>query len=142
MKIIKSNYLPLKICIDFFLCIILAVALLPFFLAIAIIIKATTSGSIFFTQKRVGKKLTCFKIIKFRTMVVDAENKGDMLFVFSECDKRITKIGKVLRSFSLDEIPQILNILKGDMSLVGPRPPVPYHPYKVSEYPDCFKKKI
>lgn len=106
----------------------------PFFLFIAILIKITSKGPVFFKQERLGKNGKVFKIIKFRTMVVNAETLGSGLYVFSETDKRITGIGRVLRKTSLDELPQLLNIIKGDMSLVGPRPPVTKHPYPYEDY--------
>lgn len=97
----------------------------PFFLLIPFFIKAESQGPIFFRQKRIGKDGAVFEIFKFRTMVVNAESMGDGLFNTVD-DPRVTKVGKFLRNSSLDEIPQFLNILKGDMSTVGPRPPVTY----------------
>jgi len=112
------------------------VLLSPVFLIIAILIKLTSLGPVFFLQERLGKNGKVFRIIKFRTMVVNAEKMGDGLSIRSESDQRITKIGKFLRASSLDELPQLFNVLKGEMSLVGPRPPVPYHPYKYEDYSD------
>jgi lipopolysaccharide/colanic/teichoic acid biosynthesis glycosyltransferase len=89
-----------------------------------------------------GKNGEIFKIYKFRTMVVNAEKIGDGLFVKSEQDSRITSVGKFLRATSLDELPQLINVIIGDMSLVGPRPPVPNHPYKYNEYTDFQKKRF
>ncbi len=80
-----------------------------------------------------------FKIIKFRTMIENAEKIGEGLRVSSENDNRITKIGKILRKTSLDELPQLINVVKGDMSLIGPRPPVTYHPHKYEDYPKFQK---
>lgn len=118
------------------------IALSPLFLVISIIIKITSKGPVFFKQERLGKNGKIFKIIKFRTMVINAEQIGDRLFVFTEQDARITKFGKFLRKTSLDEIPQLFNILKKDMSIIGPRPPVLYHPYKTEEYPDWSKPRF
>lgn len=95
----------------------------PIFLVIAIIIKLDSKGPIFFRQVRVGKNGKKFKIFKFRTMVVDAEKKG--LHITVDGDSRITKSGKFLRKFKIDELPQLINVLIGDMSFVGPRPEVP-----------------
>lgn len=96
---------------------------LPIFLIVAIIIKLDSKGPIFFRQVRVGKNGKEFKIIKFRTMVVDAEEKGMQITV--DGDSRITKPGNFLRKSKIDELPQLINVLIGDMSFVGPRPEVP-----------------
>ena len=106
------------------------IVLSPVILPVSIAIKLTSEGPIFFKQERVG------------TMVVNAEHIGDGLKVKEESDPRITKIGKILRRTSLDEIPQLINVLKGDMSLIGPRPPVTYHPYKVGEYDNIKKHRF
>ena len=94
--------------------------LLPLFIVIAIWIKLSSKGPVFYTQKRVGKEFKEFNLYKFRSMVVDADRKGPG--VTSSDDPRITKVGKFLRDTKLDELPQLLNVLKGEMSLVGPRP--------------------
>ena len=119
------------------------VVLLPVFALIAIAIKGTSNGPVFFVQERLGKNGEVFKILKFRTMVLNAESIGDGLFVYAGSDSRITKIGGVLRKTSMDELPQLLNVLKGDMSLVGPRPPVTYFPYNGYEaYPEWAVKRF
>ena len=110
------------------------IVLSPFFLIISLLIKVTSKGPVFFVHERVGLNGKKFKLIKFRTMVKNAE---EMIASFSKKQKkeweenyklkddpRITKIGKFLRRTSLDELPQLINILKGDMSIVGPRPVV------------------
>lgn len=122
--------------LDFVLSLIATIILSPVMLIIAIAIKIDSKGPVFFFQERLGKDGKVFKIIKFRTMVVNAENIGDGLSIKSENDDRITKVGKFLRKTSLDEIPQFINILKGEMSLIGPRPPATYFPYKVEDYPE------
>jgi lipopolysaccharide/colanic/teichoic acid biosynthesis glycosyltransferase len=94
----------------------------PLFVVIAIMIKVDSTGPVFFRQGRVGKNFRRFMIYKFRTMVVDAEKKG--LRITSGGDNRITRVGRILRKFKIDELPQLFNVLKGDMSLVGPRPEV------------------
>lgn len=107
-----------------FICSTLGLIVLsPVLLAIAIKIKTGSDGSIFFKQIRVGEKNKEFEILKFRTMVVDAEKLGRQITVGN--DNRITKIGAFLRKYKLDELPQLINVFKGDMSLVGPRPEVP-----------------
>ena len=115
----------------------------PFLLIISFIIKLTSKGTVFFLQDRLGRGGKPFKIIKFRTMVMNAEKQGDGLFVYGTTDNRITGIGRILRKTSLDEIPQLINVIKGDMSVVGPRPPVTYFPYEGYEgYPDWAKKRF
>ena len=115
----------------------------PFILIIAILVKTSSKGPIFFLQERLGRKGKVFKIIKFRTMVVNAENIGTGVKVDGKSDPRITKVGRFLRATSMDELPQLLNVVKGDMALVGPRPPVTYHPYKGYEnYPDWAKPRF
>ena len=115
----------------------------PILVIIAIAIKLTSKGSVFFRQERLGKDGKVFKILKFRTMVVNAEKIGDGLAVKSENDSRITRVGKFLRATSLDELPQLWNVLVGQMSLVGPRPPATYFPYDGYEnYPDWAKKRF
>jgi lipopolysaccharide/colanic/teichoic acid biosynthesis glycosyltransferase len=99
------------------------VILLPAFLLIAVWIKLDSPGYVFFRQTRVGQFGKEFQIYKFRTMVTAAEDFGDQLTVAQ--DQRITRCGKFLRHFKLDELPQLFNVVKGDMSLVGPRPEVP-----------------
>jgi lipopolysaccharide/colanic/teichoic acid biosynthesis glycosyltransferase len=91
---------------------------------IAILIKLDDGGAVFFVQERVGRGRKNFRCFKFRTMVVGAEKIGNGLTV-TENDARITRVGRVLRDWTMDEIPQLFNVLKGDMSIVGPRPWVP-----------------
>lgn len=99
------------------------ILLSPILIIISILIKAGSDGPVFFKQIRVGRNEKNFKILKFRTMIVDAEKVGKQITVGD--DNRITKIGKVLRKYKIDELPQLFNVLKGEMSLVGPRPEVP-----------------
>lgn len=114
------------------------VSLSPLFLIVSILIKSDSPGKVLFIQDRLGKDGKVFKIYKFRTMCDNAINIGNGLFT-DEADSRITKIGSFLRKTSIDELPQLFNILKGDMSLVGPRPPVPNFPYKYDEYSEVQK---
>ena len=106
----------------------------PLLLVLALIIKITSPGPVFFRQTRVGMNQKQFQIHKFRTMVVDAEKKGIKITVGQ--DPRITAIGRLLRKTKLDELPQLLDVVIGDMSLVGPRPEVPeyvkYYPPEVA----------
>ena len=99
--------------------------LLPFLIIIAILIKVDSKGPILFIQGRVGKNNKDFNIFKFRTMRVQSQTKG--LLTLGNNDSRITKIGYFLRRYKIDEFPQLINILKGDMSFVGPRPELRYY---------------
>lgn len=96
--------------------------LFPFLIIIAAIIVIDSKGGVFFLQDRVGKNGKVFKIIKFRTMTVGSDKKS--LLTIGQKDSRITRVGYFLRKFKIDEIPQLINVLKGDMSFVGPRPEV------------------
>lgn len=108
------------------------IVLLPFFLLISVLIKNDSSGPVFYKQKRMGLHWKIFNIIKFRTMVLNADECGPS--VSGSNDVRITSIGRILRKHKIDELPQLLNVLKGEMSLVGPRPEVP-------EYVMIYKKE-
>lgn len=133
----------IKRLIDFFGSLIGSIIISPILIIIALLIKLTSKGPVFFKQERLGKDGKTFKILKFRTMVVNAEKIGDGLSVKSENDNRITKIGKLLRATSLDELPQLFNVILGQMSLVGPRPPVTYFPYDgYDNYPEWAKKRF
>lgn len=139
----KVMNLILKRIFDFVSSLLGILLLSPLFLFIAIAIKATSKGPVIFKQRRLGKKGKEFYIYKFRTMVPDAEYIGEGLRVSSEKDPRITRVGRFLRSTSLDELPQLFNVLEGTMSLVGPRPPVTYHPYNDLEgYPDWARQRF
>lgn len=128
-----KRYYYIKCIIDFILALVGLIMLSPLFLIIAILIKIDSKGPVFFLQERLGKDGRVFKIYKFRTMINGAIKMGSGLRT-DEGDSRITKVGNILRKTSLDELPQIINILKGEMSIIGPRPPVPYHPRKYEEY--------
>ena len=130
--VVASSYL-LKRCFDLIVSLIALVVLFPVFLGISILVKAD-GGPVFFRQTRIGRMGREFKMLKFRSMVVDAEARLKDLLAHNEKasgvtfkmkeDPRITRIGRILRKSSLDELPQFWNVLVGDMSLVGPRPPV------------------
>lgn len=131
----SSMYLIFKRAFDLFGALIGLVVLSPLLIALAIIIKLEDwNGSIFFSQQRVGLNGKTFQMYKFRSMVVDAESQLNSLLIHNETtgamfkmsnDPRVTKIGRILRKTSLDELPQLWNVLRGEMSLVGPRPPLP-----------------
>lgn len=150
----KFFNLLIKRVIDIIVSLLLLLILLPFFLIISIIIKIDSSGPVFFLQERVGKNGKKFKMLKFRTMYKDndervhkeyvtkliKEGKKDESGIYKiKDDPRITKIGKFLRAFSFDEFPQLINVLKGEMSLVGPRPPIEY---EVENYDQWHKRRL
>lgn len=116
------------------------VLLSPLMLAVSIFIKIDSRGPVIFRQKRIGRNGKVFEIYKFRSMCVGAEKTGSGVYS-GKGDARVTRIGKILRATSIDELPQLLNILKGEMSFVGPRPPLTYHPWKYEEYTD-FQKRM
>lgn len=110
---------------DLVSCLIAVVILIPVWIVIAIAIKVDTKGPVFFKQGRRTKDGRVFQMLKFRSMVVDAEKQGTGLFSYDN-DPRVTKVGAFLRRTSLDELPQFFNVIKGDISVVGPRPCVTY----------------
>jgi len=127
----QLEWMWVKRLVDITLSIVAIILLAPVFGLIALLIKLTSKGPVFFTQERIGYNRRRFKMIKFRTMINGAEKMQDELQALNEADgpafkisndPRVTKIGKWLRKTSLDELPQLFNVLKGDMSLVGPRP--------------------
>jgi exopolysaccharide biosynthesis polyprenyl glycosylphosphotransferase len=126
----------IKRILDLIISIISLLFLTPFFILIAIIIKRTSKGPIFFKQERIGKYSKPFNIIKFRTMYLDSEKDGPQLS--SSNDIRITKFGKFLRKTRIDEFPQFINVIKGEMSLVGPRPERRYYIDEISEKEPSF----
>jgi len=125
-----------------------AVVVLPVFVGIAAAIKLSSEGPVFFVQRRVGRNGKSFGMIKFRSMFIDAEAQRAALVVQSDrqgiCfkiknDPRVTPIGRILRRLSLDELPQLLNVLRGEMSLVGPRPALPD---EVAAYPSYARERL
>lgn len=129
--------------LDLIFSIVALIILFPFLLIISIIIKFDSKGPVFFKQERIGLNGKIFIIYKFRTMVENAENIGTGVIVNTDKDSRITHMGKFLRRLSIDELPQLFNVLNGSMSIVGPRPPVTYHPYDGYEnYPEWAKKRF
>lgn len=114
-------YKAVKRSFDFVASFIGFFVLIPVLIIVAIVIKADSRGPIFFRQERRTKDGKVFQMLKFRSMIVNAEQIGTGLFSYDN-DPRITKVGKILRKTSVDELPQLINVIKGDLSLVGPRP--------------------
>jgi exopolysaccharide biosynthesis polyprenyl glycosylphosphotransferase len=140
--------LLLKRLIDAVVSLIVLIVLFPLMLVVAILIKLTSPGPVFFSQKRVGMNQRQFKLYKFRSMVADAEerklalqhlNERDGPAFKIENDPRTTRVGQFIRKTSIDELPQLFNVLSGEMSLVGPRPPLPE---EVKRYEWLFRKRL
>ena len=128
----------IKRLIDVALSVLAIVVLSWLYLIIAILIKCTSKGPVLFKQDRIGKDGKVYQIYKFRSMKVGAEKSG----VYSDNkDPRVTGIGRFIRATSIDELPQLFNILKGDMALIVPRPPLIYHPWIWEDYSD-FQKRM
>ena len=111
------------------------VVLSPLMLVTAVAVKLDSKGQVIFKQERLGLKGKVFNIYKFRSMCCGAEHMGTGQYSFAG-DMRVTKVGKFIRATSIDELPQLVNVLKGEMSFIGPRPPLTYHPWDISEYTD------
>lgn len=144
----RRGYYFFKRTIDIFCSLIGLIVLSPILLAVGIAIKLESKGQIIFSQDRVGKEGKMFKIYKFRSMVVNAEELKEKLSSKNEMsgpmfkikkDPRVTKVGKFIRKTSIDEFPQLFNILKGEMSLVGPRPSLPK---EVMNFEDWMLKRL
>lgn len=132
-------YPVLKRALDILLSgIMLLVGGIPLLL-VALLIKVDSKGPALFRQERLGVGGRTFKILKFRSMVVNAEHTGSGVYS-GKNDPRVTRIGKIIRATSIDELPQLINILKGEMSFIGPRPPLTYHPWPLAEYTEEQKR--
>lgn len=133
------NYINIKRFVDIVIASIGLIITFPILILVAIAIKIESRGPIIFKQKRIGLNGNVFDIYKFRSMCVGAEKSG----VYSnKGDARVTKIGKLIRATSIDEFPQFLNIIKGDMSIIGPRPTLTYHPWHYEEYTKEQKRRF
>ena len=113
----------------------------PILLAVAAAVKLDSKGPVIFKQERLGKDGKVFEMYKFRSMCVDAEHMGTGQYSYKG-DSRVTRVGNIIRATSLDELPQFINILKGDMSFIGPRPTLTYHPWKLEEYTDFQRRRF
>jgi undecaprenyl phosphate N,N'-diacetylbacillosamine 1-phosphate transferase len=129
-----------KFIIDWLAASIAIVLLFPLFLIVSLFIKLDSKGGVFFKQQRLGKDGKLFIIYKFRSMRETNVKKADKKLF--ENDPRITTVGKFIRKTSIDELPQLINILKGDMSFIGPRPPVPHYPKKYEDYNEFERRRF
>jgi undecaprenyl phosphate N,N'-diacetylbacillosamine 1-phosphate transferase len=132
-------YLKIKRLIDFFLSLSVLLFFSPFFILLSAAIKLESRGPVLFKQKRIGLNGRVFNLFKFRSMRVGAEKEG---VYETKGDKRVTRLGRLIRKYSIDELPQLINIIKGEMSIIGPRPVLTYHPWPYEEYTDEQKKRF
>ena len=128
-------YMPIKRFFDIILSFLGIIILSPLMLITAVAVKLDSKGPVIFKQERLGLHGNVFFIYKFRSMCQGAEHTGTGVYSSAD-DVRVTRVGKIIRATSIDELPQLFNILKGDMSFIGPRPPLTYHPWELSEYTD------
>ena len=134
VSFLRKRYRQLRPITDYGISIIALLISSPVLLVVAIMIKLTSSGPVFYRQSRMGRNGCLFNIIKFRTMYVGAESQTGPVWT-KENDPRVTSIGRFLRRTHIDELPQLINVLKGDMCLIGPRPERPF-------FADIFKAEI
>jgi lipopolysaccharide/colanic/teichoic acid biosynthesis glycosyltransferase len=123
---------------DLVIATVVLIIISPILLLTALAIKLESHGPIIFKQERLGLHGKPFKIYKFRSMVVGAEKQGSGVYSYKG-DSRITKVGRFIRATSIDELPQLVNIIKGEMALIGPRPALTYHPWPFDQYTEHQK---
>lgn len=124
---------------DIILSLVLIIGIFPLLLFTFIVIKIESKGPAIFRQKRLGLNTKVFTIFKFRSMYMNAEKGG---VYETKNDPRVTRVGKFIRKTSIDELPQLFNILRGDMSVIGPRPTLTYHPWPVEQYTSFQRKRF
>ena len=134
-------YFVFRRCIDTIIAIIGLIIASPILLIASIAVKIDSPGPVIFKQERIGKDFKTYKMYKFRSMVVNAQNMGTGVYSFSG-DPRITRVGRFLRKTSIDELPQLFNIIKGDMAFVGPRSPVVGHFPDYKDLNDAYKRRF
>ncbi|NMA49678.1 MAG: sugar transferase [Tissierellia bacterium] len=134
-------YKKVKRILDIIISLFGLIILSPLLLIVAIAIKLESKGPVIFQQDRLGLNGKVFKIYKFRSMCVGAEKQGSGQYSFTG-DPRVTKVGRFIRATSIDEFPQFINILKGDMSIIGPRPTLTYHPWPLEEYTEEQRRRF
>lgn len=132
----------IKPILDWFTALLALILLLPLFFIVAVLIRIDSAGPVFFIQERLGRNGKVFKVFKFRSMTVNQPHQGQQETRLYENDPRITRVGRFIRKTSIDELPQLINILKGEMSFIGPRPPVTYFPKRYEAYSDEEKQRF
>ncbi len=138
----STTQLKLKRFLDILISVIGLLLIWPLLLVIALAIKVTSEGPVIFKQKRLGLHGEVFCIWKFRTMILNSEQTEDQFSIETDEGPRMTKVGRLLRATSLDELPQLWNVLRGEMSFIGPRPPVLYYPYRYENYSEEQKRRF
>ncbi|NCA98769.1 MAG: sugar transferase [Clostridia bacterium] len=128
------SYLTVKRILDILFSLVLLTLLSPLLLLVALLIKLGSQGPVLFKQDRIGYRTKPFQMLKFRSMVQGAAQMGTGQYSFKG-DPRVTRIGHLIRMTSIDELPQLINILKGDMSFIGPRPTLLFHPFPIEQFP-------
>lgn len=123
----------IKRCLDVVFSVTALIILFPIMLLVAFLVKVDSRGPVFYRQDRIGYKTKVFKILKFRSMKINTEKEGTGVYS-GKGDPRVTRVGRFIRATSLDELPQLVNILRGEMSFIGPRPPLTYHPWEIGKY--------
>jgi undecaprenyl phosphate N,N'-diacetylbacillosamine 1-phosphate transferase len=136
-----KEYLVVKRILDLIFALILLIIIAPILLIVLVAIKTETKGPVFFKQDRLGLNGKIFKMYKFRSMVINAEKTGTGVYSYRG-DPRVTKVGAFIRKTSIDELPQLINIIKGEMSVIGPRPTLTYHPWKLEDYEKDHKVRF
>lgn len=131
-------YPIVKRAFDVSFALIALLVLSPILIITSLVIKMDSKGPVIFKQKRLGRGGKPFWIYKFRSMTVGAEKQGSGVYS-CKGDARVTKIGRIIRATSIDELPQLINIIKGDMALIGPRPALTYHPWPYNQYTEHQK---
>lgn len=134
-------YKALKRVLDVFFSLLGMIVTSPVLLIVALAVKLDSKGPVIFKQERLGLDGRVFEMYKFRSMCVGAEHMGTGQYSFKG-DSRVTRVGRIIRATSLDELPQFVNILKGDMSFIGPRPTLTYHPWPLEEYSEFQRRRF
>ncbi len=141
LRFIRNRYHQFRPLTDYFVSFIGLLLVSPVFFIAGIIIKITSRGPVFYTQERVGKNGHLFNIIKFRTMCVNAESQDGPVWAKMN-DKRITTFGRFLRKTHIDELPQLINVIRGEMSIIGPRPERPFFVRKFKDNIPGYSKRL
>ncbi len=141
LKYARAKFVQAKVVFDFFFSLMALIFLSPLFLILGIGVKLSSKGPFLYTQNRVGKDGKNFKIYKFRTMVEEAETKTGAVWA-QQSDPRLTRYGKFLRDHHLDELPQFFNVLRGEMSIIGPRPERPYFVNQFKESIPNYERRL